>query len=111
MNTQQVWDRLRRPAAQAAFGCDPELRNNSLCGRDPLLRRRLHGPSARSGAYAAELLRRLRSTRPEVDATLLIAALNGLKLEWLAEGERSAFAARIPALARRLSELFLPGPA
>lgn len=77
--------------------------------RDPLLRRRLQGPAARSGAYAAEMLGRLRSKKPEVDATLLIAVLNGLKLEWLAEGERSAFAERIPALARRLAELFLPG--
>ena len=77
--------------------------------RDPLLRRRLQGPTARSSAYAADLLRQLRSKRPEVDATLLVAALNGLKLEWLAEGERSAFAERVPALARRLAELLLPG--
>jgi len=78
--------------------------------RDPLLRRRLKGPTLRSGAYAAELLARLGSKKPAVDATLLIAVLNGLKLEWLAEGERSVFAERIPALARRLAELLLPGP-
>ena len=65
-------------------------------------------PGVRSNAYAAEMLGRLRSDDPETDATLLIAALNGLKLEWLAEGERSAFAERVPALARRLAELFLP---
>jgi hypothetical protein len=56
------------------------------------------------------MLRRFHAKSPEVDATLLIAVLNGLKLEWLAEGEHSAFARRIPALARRLAELFLPGP-
>jgi len=78
--------------------------------RDPSLRRRIHGASVRSSARAEELLRGLGSARAKVDATLLVAALNGLKLEWLAEGERSAFAARIPALARRLAELFLPGP-
>jgi TetR/AcrR family transcriptional regulator, regulator of biofilm formation and stress response len=78
--------------------------------RDPLLRRRLQIPAARSDAYAAEMLRRLRSPCPEDDAVLLSAALNGLKLEWLAEGERSAFARRIPALARRLAELFLSAP-
>jgi AcrR family transcriptional regulator len=78
--------------------------------RDPVLRRRTRGPSERSAAYAVEMLRELGSGQPHGDATLLIAALNGLKLEWLAEGERSAFAARVPALSRRLAELFLPAP-
>ena len=78
--------------------------------REPKLRARLRAAKARSDAYAVGMLRRFDSQQPEVDAALLIAVLNGLKLEWLAEGERSAFAARIPALARRLAELFLPGP-
>jgi AcrR family transcriptional regulator len=77
--------------------------------REPKLRARLRAAKARSDAYAAGMLRRFDSQQPDVDATLLIAVLNGLKLEWLAEGERSAFAARIPVLARRLAELFLPG--
>jgi AcrR family transcriptional regulator len=77
--------------------------------REPKLRARLRAAKARSDAYAAGMLRRFDSQQPDVDATLLIAVLNGLKLEWLAEGERSPFAARIPVLARRLAELFLPG--
>ena len=76
--------------------------------RDPALRRRTRAPAERSNAYAVEMLRILGARHPETDATLLIAALNGLKLEWLAEGERSAFARRIPALTKRLAALLLP---
>jgi AcrR family transcriptional regulator len=76
--------------------------------RDPALRRRSKRPAERSNAYAVRMLRELGSSSPQSDATLLIATLNGLKLEWLAEGERSAFSGRIPSLSRRLAELFLP---
>jgi hypothetical protein len=41
----------------------------------------------------------------------LIAALNGLRLAWLAEGERSGFAQRVPKLVARLADLFMPPPA
>jgi AcrR family transcriptional regulator len=76
--------------------------------RDPGLRRRTRRPAADSNAYAAEMLRELGSRRPETDATLLTAALTGLKLAWLEEGERSAFAERIPELTKRLAALLLP---
>jgi AcrR family transcriptional regulator len=76
--------------------------------RDPALRRRTRRAATDSNAYAAEMLRELGSRNPETDATLLIAALSGLKLAWLEEGERSAFAERIPALTKRLAALLLP---
>ena len=73
--------------------------------RDPALRRRLKRWKQVSDDYATEAISALGSERPEDDATLLICALNGLRLEWLAEGERSRFAERIPALAERLAGL------
>jgi TetR/AcrR family transcriptional regulator, regulator of biofilm formation and stress response len=75
--------------------------------RDPALRRRLRSAAAESDALAARLLRELGSADPESDAELLIAALSGLRLTWLAQGERSAFAERIPALAERLASMLL----
>ena len=75
---------------------------------DPALRRRLRGPKSRSDAFAVEMLGPLGAARPELDAQLLVCLLNGLRLEWLAEGERSAFAKRIPALVQRMSELLFP---
>ena len=44
----------------------------------------------------------------ELNGPLLIAVINGLKLEWLAQGERSRFADRIPEMVERLAELFFP---
>jgi hypothetical protein len=55
------------------------------------------------------MLAALGSENAELDSQLLIAALSGLKLEWLAEGERSAFAKRLPELVERLAEVLLPG--
>lgn len=76
--------------------------------RDPALRRRLRGPKERSDGLAAEMLGERGLEQPELDSQLLVFLLNGLRLEWLAEGERSAFARRVPGLVDRLSELFLP---
>ena len=73
--------------------------------RDPALRRRLRSAQAESDAYAAEMLRDFGSREPERDADLLIAALNGLRLAWLAAGARSKFAERVPALVERLAHL------
>lgn len=78
--------------------------------RDPALRRRLRADQERSNAYAEERLGELGSSEPALDAQLLIAALNGLRLEWLAQGERSSFGRSVPALAARLAERLL-GPA
>ena len=113
-------DRRRRAAAVARYlaGGVQEDRASTLAtfelalerARDPALRRRLRGPKAESDAYAARMLRAAGSRRPDLDAHLFIAALNGLKLEWLAEGERSAFARRIPDLVRSLTDLFFQDP-
>ena len=56
------------------------------------------------------MLQQIGSRNAEVDSQLLTAALTGLKLEWLAEGERSAFAKRLPELLERLAEVLLPRP-
>ena len=77
--------------------------------RDPALRRRLRPARNASGNFAAEMLEALGSTTPDLDSQLLIAAITGLKLEWLAEGERSAFARRLPELVERLAQVLLPG--
>lgn len=76
--------------------------------RDPVLRRRLRPAGRASMRFAADMLREIGSQNPEMDSQLLIAALTGLKLEWLAEGERSAFAGRLPGLLERLAEVLLP---
>lgn len=73
--------------------------------RDPGLRRRLRRAQAESNDYAARMFEDLGSPTPEVDSELVIAALNGLRLAWLAEGSRSAFAERVPALVERLADL------
>ncbi len=75
--------------------------------RDPVLRRQLRVAKAESDAYAAQIL---GSVAPEADAELLIAALNGLRMAWLAEGERSSFARRVPQLVSRLADLLVPAP-
>jgi len=75
--------------------------------RDPVLRRRLRTAAADSDALAARLLGELGSADPDSDAELLIAALSGLRLTWLAQGERSSFAERVPALAERLASMLL----
>lgn len=54
------------------------------------------------------MFREMGSRDPEIDARLLIAALTGLKLDWLAEGERSALSKRLPELIGRLAEMLLP---
>lgn len=111
---------VHSPSTALASFLEAEVRDNRLDtlstlelalerARNPKLRRRLQGSSARSEAQVLSFLRQLGSATPEADTTLLIAALIGLKLEWLAEGERSAFAARVPELTRRLSELLLAG--
>jgi AcrR family transcriptional regulator len=79
------------------------------CARDSSLRRRLRPQRAGSTEFAVAMFRELGSRNPEIDARLLIAALTGLKLEWLADGERSARARRAPELIERLAELLLPG--
>ena len=78
------------------------------CARDPSLRRRLRPQRSASNEFAVQMFRELGSRNPEIDARLLIAALTGLKLEWLAEGQRSAFSRRLPALVDRLAEILLP---
>jgi len=76
--------------------------------RDPALRGQLRTPGNRSREFACAMLRAIGSANPELDSELLTAALVGLKLEWLAEGERSAFAKRLPEMLERLAELLLP---
>jgi TetR/AcrR family transcriptional regulator, regulator of biofilm formation and stress response len=78
------------------------------CARDPSLRRRLRSQRAGSTAFAVELFRQIGSRNPEIDSRLVIAALTGLKLDWLAEGRHSAFSRRLPELIERLAELLLP---
>lgn len=73
--------------------------------RDPALRRRLRAAGDRSNAYAAQMLRALGSRTPEPDAELLVAVLAGLRLAWLAEGEGSAMARRVPAVLERVADL------
>jgi AcrR family transcriptional regulator len=75
--------------------------------RDPVLRRRLRVAKTESDAYAERML---RSVAPGADAELLIAALNGLRMAWLAEGERSSFARRVPQLVSRLADLLVLAP-
>ncbi len=78
------------------------------CARDPALRRRLRGAKAESDALAASVLGELGSPDPVSDAELLIAALGGLRLAWLADGERSGYAKRVPSLVGRLAALLIP---
>ena len=75
--------------------------------RDPELRRRLRSSQRASEFFAAESIRDLGSKQPDVDSLLLIAALNGLRLAWLAEGPRSKFGKAIPAVTKRLAEIFI----
>jgi AcrR family transcriptional regulator len=73
--------------------------------RDPALRRRLRAVKGDSDAFAAEQFAALGSSEPDTDAALVIAALDGLRLAWLSNGERSDFAKRVPAVVARLAAL------
>jgi len=99
---------VERDLAEGRDGTLAALELALGCARDPSLRRRLQPQRSGSTEFAIAMFRELGSRNPEIDARLLIAALTGLKLEWLAEGERSAFARRIPALVERLAEMLLP---
>lgn len=77
--------------------------------RNPALRRRLRSAQEASDSYAVEMLRELGAGDPELDAPLVISALNGLRMQWLAAGERSAFAEQVPALIGRLADWLLRG--
>jgi AcrR family transcriptional regulator len=99
---------VERDLAEGRDGTLAALELALACARDPSLRRRLRPQRSGSTGFAVAMLRELGSREPELDARLLIAALTGLKLEWLAEGERSAFARRLPALVERLAEVLLP---
>jgi TetR/AcrR family transcriptional regulator, regulator of biofilm formation and stress response len=75
--------------------------------RDPVLRSRLRVAKAESDAYAAKIL---GMVAPGADSELLIAALNGLRMAWLAEGVRSSFARRVPQLIARLADGIVLAP-
>jgi AcrR family transcriptional regulator len=99
---------VERDLVEGRDGTLAALELSLSCARDPSLRRRLRPQRSRSTEFAVDMFREMGSRHPEVDARLLIAALTGLKLEWLAEGERSAFARRVPALIERLAEILIP---
>jgi AcrR family transcriptional regulator len=77
--------------------------------RDTGLRQRLRPASQASSDFARQMLAALGSENAELDSKLLTAAISGLKLEALAEGERSAFARQLPSLLHRLGALLMPG--
>lgn len=60
-----------------------------------------------SYAFAVQSLADLGSPRPELDAPLLIAVLNGLRMAWLEDGKRSATARAMPELTRRLAAMLV----
>lgn len=101
---------VERDLAEGRDGTLAAMELSLSCARDPALRRRLRAQRSGSTEFAVEMLRELGSQDPEIDARLLIAALTGLKLEWLAEGERSASARLAPELIERLAEILLPEP-
>lgn len=73
--------------------------------RDPVLREQLAPANAASNALAVELIGEIGGRRPEEDAYLIIAVLQGLTLQWLSAGVDSDYGERIEPLMRRFAAM------
>lgn len=99
-----VKDMVRRDRARylAEFELLLEL------ARDARLRDEVAPETDVTRAFATELLSATGSPRPEPDALLVSAAVQGLVLEWLSRPDDRAFEREVRGAIRRLVEVFFP---